>query len=374
MNFLRGVARAVGFDSSDSFDESPEFVEKLGNFKTHVNDLQKVRDAMQLYSDAAEALMAAQVVLGDSLDAYYKSSAKVAANSNIGQSKSSVPFSLSLPPCHHVARSFQQSCLEMYGHVRPAIHEVFMSRCLRPVTFILARIPDIYTSLDKRKKLIVSFNESKTQIENQRSYDSSNPNLKKNEARLNEVTVELTQLNNALDTVLDDFADARPKMLSQELAAVIACSFHQSQMYTDNISQLLPLVPQSASSLCLLQAAALTRSERRCKRNAESEKLNRIDIVVERTKVSGGRTGGYGQLSESKKVAERRKSLAFESTVVVDVAAINDKNVQDLELNIAEPIDRMHTDSAPPVKPPRPTKPHLESNNSTESDLQEATV
>ena len=59
------VARAVGFETERA--ETPSS-RKLCDFNTHVSDLQRVRDTLQLYSDSMEAMLAAQVVLGDALD------------------------------------------------------------------------------------------------------------------------------------------------------------------------------------------------------------------------------------------------------------------------------------------------------------------
>jgi hypothetical protein len=63
-SFFRAAANFVGL-SSEQVDDNPEFTAKLDGFKGHIAEIQKVRDALQLYSDAAEAMLAAQVVLGE---------------------------------------------------------------------------------------------------------------------------------------------------------------------------------------------------------------------------------------------------------------------------------------------------------------------
>ena len=63
-SFFRAAANFVGL-SSEQVDENPEFTAKVELFKGHIGEIQKVRDALQLYSDAAEAMLAAQVVLGE---------------------------------------------------------------------------------------------------------------------------------------------------------------------------------------------------------------------------------------------------------------------------------------------------------------------
>jgi hypothetical protein len=296
--------RALGWESAEHVD-SPEFSTKLQNFKSHVDEIQKVRDAMQLYSDAVEAMIAAQVVLGDALDSYYKSSYKTMT----------VEQKSNPPTCHAVAQSFKKATLEMYGHVRPAVHEVFVSRCVRPVTFILSRVPAVHEQISTRKKVIASFHDVRATIESLKNYDSQSPALSKHETKLGEVTVELGRIDANLTATLDEFAESRPKMLAQELASVVACCYHQSNILCEHLAVLLPLLPQSASSLCLLQAAAATRDKKLYDRTKDDNssilhnlvhKINADKVIVERGKVSGGRAGGYGLISGTSSNSRRR--------------------------------------------------------------------
>jgi len=305
-SFLRAAARAVGWDSGDHVD-SPEFTSKLAHFKAHMDDVQKVRDAMQLYSDAFETMMAAQVVLGEALDAYYKSSAKVLP----AQQRVNPPM------CHAIAHSFKKSMMEMYGYVRPAVHEVFVSRCIRPVTYILSRVPAVHDQIAQRKKMISAFHDVRAAIQGYKNTPS--PALAKEEARMQAITLELGRLDSAITATFDDYAECRPKMLAQELAAAVACTYHAAQVNSSYVGALLPLCPQAASSLCLLQAAAATRAKKlRVQPGPDdgpaAETLSKFvsgdlgadAVVLERDKVSGGRTGGYGLVSRAQSNSRRR--------------------------------------------------------------------
>ena len=57
-SYFKRAATYVGLSSSEQQD-SPEFLAKLEEFRSHVEEAQKVRDALQLYNDAAEAMLAA---------------------------------------------------------------------------------------------------------------------------------------------------------------------------------------------------------------------------------------------------------------------------------------------------------------------------
>lgn len=334
-SFLRAVGRAVGWDSSEHTD-SPEFVAKLANFKAHMDDVQRVRDAMQLYSDALETMMAAQVVLGEAMDGYYKSSSKVMP-----------PEARANPPmCHTVAHAFKKNMMEMYGYVRPAVHEVFVSRCVRPVTYILSRAPAIHDQITQRKKMISSFHDVHSNIQGYKN-STNTAALAREESRLNAITLELGRLDAAITSTLDDFAESRPNMLAQELASVVACTYHQSQTNSMYLSALLPLLPQAASSLCLLQAACATRAK---KLNDQSDDqpvqdllskfisgdIDAAAVTLERNKASGGRTGGYGLVTRTSSNSRRRSLKRVQSvsavptiqpdTTVTDIASAAGQN------------------------------------------------
>ena len=79
--FLHSIRSALGFEKEDVV-ESSDHLAKVEHFNTHISDLQKVRDAFQLYTDSIEAMFAAQLTLADSLDTYYRSSSAFQAGAN----------------------------------------------------------------------------------------------------------------------------------------------------------------------------------------------------------------------------------------------------------------------------------------------------
>ena len=358
-SFFRAAANFVGY-SGPQHEESAEFVRKLDGFRSHVSEVQKVRDAMQLYSDAAEAMLAAQVVLSEALDSYYQTAAQATAASS---SHSSVAAPVA-PACHSVAQAYKVSAVEMYGHVRPALREVFVARCVRPATFILAGVPAVHEQIADRKKLIAAFNEVRGAIESQKAYDKQtrSPALLRQEARLAEVTLQLSTLDAALAATLDEFAEARPRMLAQELAAAVACSYHQAQQLSEQLSPLLPQLPQAASSLCLLQAATASRQKRRGSVGAaaqhsgsSSSRAQAEEYVLERAKVAGGRSGGYGLQSSASDSRRRslRKAPATDVEQHTNAMLLQEEGASNGEAGGGSVQEG--DGPAPPPKPPRPT-------------------
>lgn len=305
------VARAVGFETEHA--ESPEFTRKLSDFNTHVSDLQRVRDALQLYSDSMEAMLAAQVVLGDALDTYYRSSMQASCSSSEEQqarvTSSPAPTAVSSRGTsdlanattidgkkldgddsmmhHNIAKLYKKYGHHMHNNMRPVLHEVFTSRCIRPVNYILARVPSVHENLARRKKLIYDFNDVQSQLSREKQQSQKSITL---ESKLNEIQNEIQDNNHDLMLSLDEFAVSRPLMLRQEFSAMIACSYHHVNSAMSQLGQLLPLLPQSASSMCLLQAADQFDTEVL----GQHDRANKIKVILERAKVEGGQVGGYG--------------------------------------------------------------------------------
>ena len=356
------VARAVGFESEQT--ETPEFTKRVVEFKTHVNDLQKVRDALQLYSDSMEAMLAAQVVLGDALDAYYRSSMKTASTSEESTNDNSREDNKKSMIHHNVARLYKGFGNNMQYTMRPVLHEVFVSRCVRPVNFILARVPFVDDLLKARKKLVAEFNDTRMQY----SEKQSGVKAQQLEEKLVSLQTQIATNNHSLMLSLDEFAVARPLMLKQEFASLVACSFHHFRTSANHLATLLPVLPQAASSLCLLQASSTVTDFPPIPRNEE-----RVDIILERAKVVGGRTGGYGGLvagaTQSPACHTRRKSIKSQRLVAGMQTKVLSAEQEESDDSDAEHLlpsksqTQSHTQASgkPPQRPPKlPPKKELE--------------
>jgi hypothetical protein len=58
---------------------------------------------------------------------------------------------------HNVAKLFKKYSIHMHHTMRPALHEVFVSRCIRPVNYILSCVPRVNELLSTRKRLVYVF-------------------------------------------------------------------------------------------------------------------------------------------------------------------------------------------------------------------------
>ena len=234
------VARAVGFETEHA--ESPEFTRKLSDFNTHVSDLQRVRDALQLYSDSMEAMLAAQVVLGDALDTYYRSSMQASYSSEEQQSRAASsptpavtangaavrePIARAMDNTmegkridgddtmmhHNIAKLYKKYGHHMHSTMRPVLHEVFISRCIRPVNYILARVPSVHDRLARRKKLIHDFDEVQSQFSREKQQSQKSMTL---ESKLSEIQNNIQDNNHDLMLSLDELFDGLAESSSND--------------------------------------------------------------------------------------------------------------------------------------------------------------
>jgi hypothetical protein len=354
--FLHSIRSALGFEKEDVV-ESSDHLAKVEHFNTHISDLQKVRDAFQLYTDSIEAMFAAQLTLADSLDTYYRSSSAFQAGanntsisgkeltksalSNMSKKNGSKTNGTSLRENNNngndpknisvMTTEFLKLTSELYNSTRPSIHEILVTRCIKPITSMLSRVPYVRELLVRRKKLMGEFELQRKELE--RSADNNVATKAGN--KLVPITEELSDVNFNVDRSLNEYAIARPFMLSQEMSALIGCLYHQSHTMTKSIGKLLPYLPQSASTLCLLQASANTRLAKMDKNhkmtlndaNQYSVEGHKVAPMLARSKAMGGKSGGYGVTTSSE------EALKTVGTTHDDKSNIKERNTNDVKNN-----------------------------------------
>lgn len=145
--FLRGL-----FGTSHSVEDA-EHEARARAFQEQVERLKQVRMALQLYSDAIDALSKAEVVVGESFDAYYKA----------------------CPPCGddplphmEVAASFKHFAVDKYTGARVSITGIVQSRCIKPITAILSKVGPLEEKIKLRKSLLQDHETHRTSLHRER--------------------------------------------------------------------------------------------------------------------------------------------------------------------------------------------------------------
>jgi len=272
--FLRGL-----FGTSHSVEDA-EHEARARAFQEQVERLKQVRMALQLYSDAIDALSKAEVVVAESFDAYYKA----------------------CPPCGddplphmEVAASFKHFAVEKYTGARVSITGIVQSRCIKPITAVLSKVGPLEEKIKLRKSLLQDHETHRTSLHREREAGkgAEDPSVQRQSVKLDSISLNLGKIASSVEQGLKEFEDARPHLLAQELAAAVACLFYQGQVTTTLLGRLLPPLPQVASTLCQLHALGSRKQ-----RSSAPPRNKSVAVVLARKEINGGGYGGYGRLDD----------------------------------------------------------------------------
>lgn len=259
-----------------------EFDDRCAKFISFYRDLTKVHMSMQLWLDSVDLLCGSWVGMGESLTKFCTSN----------DSDSSL---------YDLAKGFSSIGNDVNIILKGIMKSIFIDRCLKPIESILAIVPIINQKIQERKNILldVAFYNSKKQSEKSSGKDDNHPNVIKIINKLNESERLLKNLTDDIESCIDQLCSARPFMLGPEIASLIACMETFPLIISQKVGQMTSLIPQTASTKCLLLASIET-AEINLKSNGivESLKSNSssfpIEPVLRRTGAMGGTTGGYG--------------------------------------------------------------------------------
>ena len=288
------------------------------NFMDNVTQLNKMKAAMELWLEAFDLYCAATSNLSEVFDKFVSDS----------------PYSSQHQPYAEVAESFSKMQVNMNHIVRPSVRDVFVHRCLKPTIAILSLVPEINAKVQERKTVLLDFDSyrAKVQKEHAAGRDSSHPQVMKKALKLDESAKKLFSLQTEICASFDEFETARPILMGPELAAFIGCLHHFNSFSTGLTGALLSSIPQSFSTLYMLEAtvsqaasaglfvANTPRSRRNQPPDAAVVKVgstktgNRgtlgsaagsqlvppappVEPVLQRSEVAGGGYGGYGSFA-----------------------------------------------------------------------------
>jgi hypothetical protein len=69
---------------------------------------------------------------------------------------------------------------------------------------------------------------------------------------LEQAAMNLNNITTEISNRIVEIEQSRPTMLAAEFASIVACSYHQFSQMSLLLEKMLPLVPQSGATLCLL--------------------------------------------------------------------------------------------------------------------------
>jgi hypothetical protein len=296
----QGIMQAIGGQTSS---DDQEYDEKYKNFNTHVQELAKMKELMEIWVDAFDSFCKATTLVSEAWRQYHSSNPYLDEEDIEGNivDQTKYPFS-------PVAAELDNIALNMDERVRPAIVSTFQARCIKPVSSILSLVPQLQEHHLARKLVLSEFDSYRLKMEKEFAVgrDSTHPNVMRKAAKLDESAKKLHTEQSLLFQRFHEFETARSQTLGPELGVFISCLYSFSSMIHSEMSEVLPLIPQSATTLAILDHAklnpAISNSSQRFTKLTASFDTNYkqsrpVDVIVTRPVAAGGAVGGYGTVT-----------------------------------------------------------------------------
>jgi hypothetical protein len=320
--------------------EDQEFDEICGRFTNFSRDLVKVHMAMQLWLDSIDLFCGAWIGIGESLTTFCSPDGGGGSSTNGTSSEEILPL-------HQLSKVFTTIGNDVNTSLKNVLKVVFIDRCLKPIESILAIVPILNSKIQERKKVLldVGFYKSKRQSELSSGKEIDHPTMIKITNKLNDSTRILELLSNDIINCVDELSFAKTKMLGPEIAALFSCMETFSNLISTKISQLYPLVPQTASTKCLL-IASLETAESHLKSNQLVEILRTnpaqnfpLEPILRRNGAVGGTAGGYGHAGFLEGLMSTCDTLLKQAAATASTSPSSSINLKNSSLS-AESIER----------------------------------
>lgn len=305
------------------------FEERIRILESRFNELRKIKESFELYIDSLAVFSASASILCDSLAKHY-----------------SMSSSQETKPYENVVNLFGNVTSDITNIVQPAIRATISNRCLRPINAILVQSVQIFEKIARFKSMLSDFE----------YYNSKSHKDAKVVTKIGELTKEIIVAQDDIEESLSQFEAAFPTMLGNELVASIASMSFYFSSSAVLYNELLPFIPQAASTLCILSlttaSAGLLKSPKAFM-EAESSKdvkpLTPIAPILARSGLSGGSHGEYGILGLPSPLPPNFTKEDDYTPVAADMARPRARSVASAEAS--------SDTNATPVKPFKPVKP-----------------
>lgn len=296
----QGFMQAIGSQTST---DDQEYDEKFKNFNLHAQELAKMKELMEIWVDSFDSFCKATSLVSEAWRQFHSSNPYLDeddAEGNIVDQKK-YPFS-------SVAAEVDNIALCVDERIRPAILSTLQAKCIKPVSSILSLVPQVQEHHQSRKLLLSEFDSNRVKMEKEfaAGRDSTHPNVMRRAAKLDESAKKLHAEHLLLFQKFHEFETARSQTLGPELGVFVSCLYCFSSLLHSEMSEVLPLIPQSATTLAALDYSKLNPStsnptHRFTKLTASYDsnyKHSRpVDVITVRPVAAGGAVGGYGTVS-----------------------------------------------------------------------------
>uniref|UniRef100_A0A7S1UK45 BAR domain-containing protein n=1 Tax=Phaeomonas parva TaxID=124430 RepID=A0A7S1UK45_9STRA len=161
----------------------------------------------------------------------------------------------------HDTSEFEQTARQAIDSVRmisnvvkPAVQRAYTDVVLKPYGKLLERFPEIHKKISKRHQIMLDYDSYKARLAYEQSRQSAN--VDRVSKKLEDAATRLHDIEDEISEAIEDLERERPSMLVNELSALISCQVYFYGNCSEILSELLPTLPQAATSMCLLESYA----------------------------------------------------------------------------------------------------------------------
>lgn len=326
-----------------------EFEAKVLAFQQLVRDMERVHEAILLWSDCMDAMAMAGAGLGDTMSKFFAANSTPSRRSDLDTS----------------SKAYLSVQADINETLRASVRKSLMERCLRPITEVLAVAPMINEKVAVRKQLRLDseFYSSKYK-KISAGKDETDPEVTRVATKMRDAEKALSAVHEELIASFDEIEEARSSMLIPEVSALIGCQFFFQQTSTQMMSEVISFFPQSASTMCALHAesAAAPYVSRRVVQNLKSTpgpiKAN-LPMAVHITDITSDTPSAHHASSHKSLISARQpEDPRPRSDMPVTVSAMDatDKSRSVPLTTSPPPMKAPPPTSAPRGPPPKPVK------------------
>ena len=223
------VFQAAGIHESSETEEDKAFQVALASFDSLVRDIREVEEAMKENLILWHALAESQFRLAQQMHLTFTngvmndvSSRNVAAN---------------------------QQLLSEFSHVK----QVYLNNVLHPTNELLRKsMPEIQALVEKRTSLKLDFDSYARRANAEAAKDPTTAHSQKLTGKKEAAQRKLEECTLKIRKHLDELEHRRPSMCVSELSSLIGIQVTCAQRQHQALSELVPVLPHSAVTMCLL--------------------------------------------------------------------------------------------------------------------------
>ena len=141
MKYIESLLQAIGSHEA-SYDNS--FEHELKMFKSQVDDINELREAMELWSATMENMCSANLILADAFNIYFKKTLQNKEKENETKEKDikleedNIMITEELTKIRQAANKFQLEIKKYNDNIKTNITRVFNEKCIIPTTEVLS--------------------------------------------------------------------------------------------------------------------------------------------------------------------------------------------------------------------------------------------